>query len=416
MRPATTWCAVRFVAVHTLLAVEDAAFVSLLDPPEEASIAVARCENEGSFPVLIGDDDALVLSSPIILYDHPEVAPESPGDLYDATEIDEILALRVMTLTDEEKAEARGTDARAAAIIDRCESMSPDAWARLHGTMRSSGGAAARRRSSAVVGPGRRRVGRSWDRCRSGRHGRRAHRDARPAAPVSTRRRARSLPGRDGRNRCRRVPRCRRRVARRGDTRRRPRHRGARCGKVATSTSIPRRSSRSSTPRSNRDRHRCSSPESETSSCATTGSASRSRAGSRQGRCPRASGWSTSVSADCTSPTNCSTATTRSCSSTRCRWASRRGRSRLSNPTSTSLVRTWWLSMPTAWIRQRCSRRSRSWRFGRSGARRRVRAGRPGRGHRSLVDSRRRRRSRCRRRRVPAGRHLLRPPEKESRA
>ena len=93
--------------------------------------------------MLIGADDALMLSSPIILYDHPEVAPESPGDLYDATEIDEILALRVMTLTDEEKAEARGTDARAAAIIDRCESMSPDAWARLHGTMRSSGGAAA---------------------------------------------------------------------------------------------------------------------------------------------------------------------------------------------------------------------------------------------------------------------------------
>ncbi|MET1001077.1 MAG: hypothetical protein ABWZ15_04640 [Acidimicrobiia bacterium] len=132
-----------FVAVHTLLAVEDGAFVSLLDPPEEARTAVALCENEGSFPVLIGADDALVLSSPIILYDHPEVAPESPGDLYDATEIDEILALRVMTLTDEEKAEARGTDVRAAAIIDRCESMSQEAWARLHGTMRSSGGAAA---------------------------------------------------------------------------------------------------------------------------------------------------------------------------------------------------------------------------------------------------------------------------------
>ena len=75
--------------------------------------------------MLIGDDD-VVLSSPIILYDHPEVAPQSPGDLYDATEIDEILALRVMTLTDEEKSEARGTDSRAAAIIDRCDDMSPE--------------------------------------------------------------------------------------------------------------------------------------------------------------------------------------------------------------------------------------------------------------------------------------------------
>ena len=65
----------------------------------------------------------MVLSSPIILYDHPAVAPESAGDLFDATEIDEILALRVMTLTDDEKAEARGTDRAAAAIVDRCDDM-----------------------------------------------------------------------------------------------------------------------------------------------------------------------------------------------------------------------------------------------------------------------------------------------------
>ncbi|MCU1428320.1 MAG: hypothetical protein JWL83_2320 [Actinomycetia bacterium] len=125
------------VAVHTLLAIDDGVFVSLLDPPDDARDAVAGCINEGTFPVLIGDDDTAVLSSPIILYDHPEVAPESPGDLYDATEIDEILALRVITLTDDEKAEARGTDARAAAIIDRCDDMPPEVWARLHGAMRS---------------------------------------------------------------------------------------------------------------------------------------------------------------------------------------------------------------------------------------------------------------------------------------
>src|SRR6202034_425438 len=97
---------------------------------------VASCRSEGTFPVLIGSDD-IVLSSPIILYDHPEVARESAGDLYDATEIDEILALRVLTLTDEEKAEARGTDARAAAIIDRCDNMPPEMWERLHGAVRS---------------------------------------------------------------------------------------------------------------------------------------------------------------------------------------------------------------------------------------------------------------------------------------
>ncbi len=123
------------VAVHTMLAVDGATFVSLLDPPEDAVEAARACRSDGTYPVLIGRND-VVLSSPIILYDHPEVANQSPGDLYDALEIDEILALRVMTLTDTEKAEARGTDARAAAIIDRCDSLSPETMSRLHGQMR----------------------------------------------------------------------------------------------------------------------------------------------------------------------------------------------------------------------------------------------------------------------------------------
>jgi hypothetical protein len=124
------------VAVHTMLAVDGGVFVSLLDPPDAARSAVAGCSNDGAFPVLIGAGD-VVLSSPIILYDHPEVAPESPGDLYDSTEIDEILALRVLTLTDAEKIEARATDARAAAIIDRCDDMPPEVWERLHGAVRA---------------------------------------------------------------------------------------------------------------------------------------------------------------------------------------------------------------------------------------------------------------------------------------
>ena len=124
------------IAAHTMLAVDGGRFVSLLDPPAEAAAAAAECCSDGAYPVLVGADD-VVLSSPIILYDHPQVAPESPGDLYDSTEIDEILALRVLTLTDEEKAEARGTDARAAAVIDRCDDMPPEIWQRLHGALRS---------------------------------------------------------------------------------------------------------------------------------------------------------------------------------------------------------------------------------------------------------------------------------------
>jgi len=123
------------VAVHALLAVDDGTFVSLLDPPEEGREAVAACRNQGTFPVLIADD--VMLSSPIVLYDHPAVAPESAGDLFDATEIDEILALRVLTLTDDEKREARGTDRRAAAVVDRCDALGPEGFAALHGTFRS---------------------------------------------------------------------------------------------------------------------------------------------------------------------------------------------------------------------------------------------------------------------------------------
>ncbi len=130
------------IAVHTMLAADDGSFVSLLDPPDEARLAAADCHSDGCFPVLIGAGD-VVLSSPIILYDYPQVAPESPGDLYDATEIDEILALRVVTLTEGEKSEARGTDPRAAAIIDRCDEMTPVAWERLHGSFRPVGPAAA---------------------------------------------------------------------------------------------------------------------------------------------------------------------------------------------------------------------------------------------------------------------------------
>ena len=65
----------------------------------------------------------LLLSSPILLYDHPAIAPESPGDLHDGTEIDEILSLRTLTLTDAEKREARATDPRAAGEFSKVRAL-----------------------------------------------------------------------------------------------------------------------------------------------------------------------------------------------------------------------------------------------------------------------------------------------------
>ncbi|MFN2518019.1 MAG: hypothetical protein ABR604_03090 [Jatrophihabitantaceae bacterium] len=136
------------IGAHALLRAENAEFVSLLEPPDDAVGAVAACGHHRCWPVLAGapGDTDIVLVSPIILYDYPEVADESAGALFDSTEIDEILTLRVMTLTDEEKAQARATDPRAAEIIDRCDSMSPEALAQLHGILRDphAGIAAAR--------------------------------------------------------------------------------------------------------------------------------------------------------------------------------------------------------------------------------------------------------------------------------
>jgi hypothetical protein len=132
-----------FASTHTLVRVEGGEMVSLADPPEGLRAAAAACENVGTWPILAGarGRSDVVLSSPIILEDHPRVAPESPVDLFDATEIDEILLLRIMTLTDAEKAEMRALDARSRALLDRVEALGPDAVLRLHGTSRHEGDA-----------------------------------------------------------------------------------------------------------------------------------------------------------------------------------------------------------------------------------------------------------------------------------
>ena len=126
------------VAAHSLTGIPGGSFISMTDHPEWASAEIAACTNVGTWPVLAGPAGCrnLMLSSPVILYDHPEIAPESAGDLFDATEIDEILTLRTLALTDEEKREARATDPRAAELIDRLDGLPPEMMERLHGAIR----------------------------------------------------------------------------------------------------------------------------------------------------------------------------------------------------------------------------------------------------------------------------------------
>ena len=127
-----------FVSMHAVLGVSGGEFLSLLDPPPEVEEIAGQCQNVGVWPVLVGDANQrdTLLASPIILYDYPQIAPESAGDLFDGTEIDEILSLRIMTLTDEEKREIRDSDERARQILERTDHMPAEQFMKLHGRVR----------------------------------------------------------------------------------------------------------------------------------------------------------------------------------------------------------------------------------------------------------------------------------------
>jgi hypothetical protein len=128
-----------FCSTHTLLRAQAGGeFISLTDPPLELADAAAACRNVGTWPVLVGDRGTrdTLLSSPIILEDFPRVAPESPGDMFDGGEIDQLLILNILALTDEEKAEMAATDARARQILERVQALTPDQLMALHGAIR----------------------------------------------------------------------------------------------------------------------------------------------------------------------------------------------------------------------------------------------------------------------------------------
>jgi hydrogenase maturation protease len=126
------------ISTHTVLGVREGAFVSLVDPPEEWRTLAASCKNCGTWPVLVGEagEKDTLLSAPIILSDYPQIAPESPGDLFDSTEIDEILTLRILTLTDEEKQAVAAVDERVRALLQRTESLANEQLLGLHGAVR----------------------------------------------------------------------------------------------------------------------------------------------------------------------------------------------------------------------------------------------------------------------------------------
>jgi hypothetical protein len=126
------------LSAHFAFSLDGARFLSQIDPPPEWTAEAARNRNEGLFPVLVGEEGShdRMLASPIILYDFPRIAPESRGDLFDGLEIDEILSLRIRTLTDAEKEAVRATGPRAAALLERTERLTAEELLGLHGARR----------------------------------------------------------------------------------------------------------------------------------------------------------------------------------------------------------------------------------------------------------------------------------------
>ena len=126
------------IAAHAVILISNGEFISLLNPPESLRDAVAGCRHTGVFPVLAGDpaDGTAMLLSPIILYDYPQIAPESRGDFFDSSEIDELLTLRVITLSEAEKQEIERAHPRAREVLQRAESTTPKEALKMHGVFR----------------------------------------------------------------------------------------------------------------------------------------------------------------------------------------------------------------------------------------------------------------------------------------
>jgi hypothetical protein len=108
-------------------------FASPVAPPEDLATAVMTCANVNTHPVLATPEDDAVLGAAIFLPDHPEIAPESRGSLFDSTEIEEALLLHVLALSDAERDELATADPTVRAMIERAVGATPADIIALHG-------------------------------------------------------------------------------------------------------------------------------------------------------------------------------------------------------------------------------------------------------------------------------------------
>ena len=126
-----------FISAHSILQIGKGKFISLRETQKEFESPAGTCKNIGVFPVLAGEKNKQnsVLSSPIILYDFPEVSENSFADFFDGTEIDELMVLSILALSDAEQEEIRKTDEKAAKILDKLDKIDARDLLKLHASM-----------------------------------------------------------------------------------------------------------------------------------------------------------------------------------------------------------------------------------------------------------------------------------------
>ena len=121
------------LSTHLVAHAPGGRFASPVAPGPTAAPAVRACDHVNIFPVLASAADDTVVGDTIVLPDHPQIAPESHGDLFDATEIEEALLLHVLALSDGEREAIAEQDPKVREMLARAEAAGPETIARLHG-------------------------------------------------------------------------------------------------------------------------------------------------------------------------------------------------------------------------------------------------------------------------------------------
>jgi hypothetical protein len=112
------------ISTHMVMRISSGRFLSPLE---------VDCRSVNTYPVLVTDGDDTVLGAAIVLPDHPRLAPESRGGLFDSTEIEEALLLHVHALSDAERAQMEHQDSRVRETVARAASATPEDIIALHG-------------------------------------------------------------------------------------------------------------------------------------------------------------------------------------------------------------------------------------------------------------------------------------------